>query len=145
MMGEEEQDSGEEPAASEPVVSVRDFLEKSPPGRVVVLEKASGATRESIVWGMLSIPPLPAETMPQRRFRYIMRGSNSGAGQAMATELTDEDRALLEQCIRKALGPKINPADFIYSLPDPAKTVQMIKADEEAAYEYMRRRQRIAS
>jgi hypothetical protein len=58
----------------------------------------------------------------------------------MTTLLTDEDRALLEQCISRALGPRINASDFIYSLPDPAEILQMIRADEEAAREYLRRR-----
>ena len=59
----------------------------------------------------------------------------------MAAELSEENRAILEDCIAKVLGHKlhhVNPSDLVQLIPDPAKTLNLIKSDEEAARRYIR-------
>ena len=59
----------------------------------------------------------------------------------MADELSDENRALLEECIANVLGRevrKVSARDLVQVLPDPAEALSRIRADEEASRLYVR-------
>lgn len=52
----------------------------------------------------------------------------------MAGELTDEERALVERCVREALSIReLKPSDLVLLYTDPRDVLRMVREDEEAA------------
>ena len=59
----------------------------------------------------------------------------------MGKDLSEENRAILRDCIAKVLGHKvreINASDLVQLIPDPAKALDLITADKQAARLYVR-------
>lgn len=55
----------------------------------------------------------------------------------MAPELTDEERAFVDECVRAAIGGQTPVIDYTQIHIDPSEALKMIKADKEAFRAYV--------